>query len=36
LASKEFDRVVLKTTAVASSTVVGAIYAISDKPRFSE
>lgn len=36
LASKGFDRVVLKTTAVTSSTVPGAIYAISDKARFSE
>ncbi|MCM8710808.1 hypothetical protein M2651_07180 [Clostridium sp. SYSU_GA19001] len=35
LASKEFDRVILKTTAITSSTVPGAIYAISDKPRFS-
>ena len=35
LALKECDRVVLKTTEVAGSTVPGAIYAISDKPRFS-
>lgn len=36
LASVECDRVMLKTTTVASSTVPGAIYAILDSPRYSE
>ncbi|SHF50437.1 hypothetical protein [Caloramator proteoclasticus] len=36
LASKEVDRIKLNLTAVDGSTVVGAIYAILDKPRYSE
>jgi hypothetical protein len=36
LASKEVDRIKLNLTAVDGSTVVGAIYAILDNPRYSE
>ncbi|MCX7903038.1 MAG: hypothetical protein N2486_00860 [Caloramator sp.] len=36
LASKEVDRIKLNLTEVEGSTVVGAIYAILDKPRYSE
>ncbi len=36
LASSDCDRVMLKTTAVASSTVPGAIYALLDSPRYTE
>ncbi len=36
LASSGCDRVMLKTTAVASSTVPGAIYALLDSPRYTE
>lgn len=36
LASKEVDRIKLNLTAVDGSTVIGAIYAILDKPRYSE
>lgn len=36
LASRGCDRVILKTTAVASSTVPGAIYALLDSPRYTE
>lgn len=36
LASGDYDRVAIKTTAVASSTVTGAIYAIQSQPRYSE
>lgn len=36
LASSGCDRVMLKTTAVASSTVTGAIYALLDSPRYAE
>lgn len=36
LASSGCDRVMLKTTAVASSTVPGAIYALFDSPRYTE
>ncbi len=35
LASREFDRVVLKMSAVASSTVSGSIYLLADQPRYS-
>lgn len=36
LASKEVDRIKLNLTEVDGSTVVGAIYAILDDPRYSE
>lgn len=36
LASKDVDRIKLNLTEVDGSTVVGAIYAILDKPRYSE
>lgn len=36
LASREIDRIKLNLTAVDGSTVVGAIYAILDNPRYSE
>ncbi|MDP4117590.1 MAG: hypothetical protein Q8873_00155 [Bacillota bacterium] len=35
LANGEYDRVAIKTTAVTSSTVPGAIYAIQSQPRYS-
>lgn len=36
LASKEVDRIKLNLTKIDGSTVVGAIYAILDNPRYSE
>ncbi|GIW49012.1 MAG: hypothetical protein KatS3mg079_488 [Caloramator sp.] len=36
LASKEVDRIKLNLTKIDGSTVVGAIYAILDDPRYSE